>query len=130
MLILLLLPLLGATGTALLHPGAPSWSHKPLPEGHVNQATIDRWHTEILWVDSRSREAYEADHITGALAYCRNVHWCSLNDLNSCGVSACGRLPDYAARALAFPARRRHWRNEANQAQALPLGFSISGGLH
>ncbi len=74
MLILLLLPLFGATGTALLHPGAPPWSHKPLPEGHVNQATIDRWHTEILWVDSRSREAYEAGHIPGA-ALLNELEW-------------------------------------------------------
>ncbi len=67
MLILLFLPLLGAAGTALLHPGAPSWSHTPLPEGHVNLATVEAWNAEILWVDTRSREAYEAGHIPGAV---------------------------------------------------------------
>ncbi len=66
-LLLLLLPLLPAAATALLHPGAPSWSEDTPTDGEVTLAMVDAWGQSPLWVDARSREEFEADHIPGAI---------------------------------------------------------------
>lgn len=66
-LLLLALPLLFAAGTAFLHPNAPAWSEEALGEGEVNLAMIEAWDGEVLWVDARPREAFEAGRVPGAL---------------------------------------------------------------
>ena len=65
--VLLSLPLLLAAATAFLHPAAPSWSKDSLREGEVNLEGIESWDEEVLWVDARSREEFEAARIPGAL---------------------------------------------------------------
>jgi rhodanese-related sulfurtransferase len=67
---LLLATLAAAIGTHLLHPRAPQWFAKDEPLA-VDEVTPDviqqKWRGEVLWIDARSRAAYNAAHIPGAL---------------------------------------------------------------
>ena len=66
-LLLLFLPALLGTGTACLHPQAPSWSKDTPAEGEVTLAMVDSWEQRPLWVDARSRREFEREHVPGAV---------------------------------------------------------------
>ena len=39
----------------------------PLAPGEVRASTVREWGDKVQWVDARSRDKYEADHIEGAI---------------------------------------------------------------
>jgi rhodanese-related sulfurtransferase len=68
--LILLATLVAATGTHFLHPRAPQWFVKDEPLA-ADEVTLDsiqqKWHGDVLWIDARPREAFDAAHIPGAL---------------------------------------------------------------
>lgn len=40
---------------------------EPLQEGEVRMATVQMWGDKVLWVDARSRQKYDAEHVPGAV---------------------------------------------------------------
>lgn len=67
MLILLLLPIVPAVLNAWFNPSSPPWTETTLAEGEVNLAIVAAWSEEPLWLDARSPEAYDTDHIPEAI---------------------------------------------------------------
>jgi rhodanese-related sulfurtransferase len=69
--VILLATLLAATGTHFLHPRAPQWYVKDEPIA-ADEVTLDsvqqKWHGDVLWIDARPREAFDASHIPDALS--------------------------------------------------------------
>jgi rhodanese-related sulfurtransferase len=61
--------LVAGLAAKLVHPGAPAWFVNPETDEHaVTRAEVrERWSDEVLWVDARSRAAFEAGHASGAL---------------------------------------------------------------
>ena len=66
-LILCVLALLPAAGSALFHPKRPSWKPEPLGQWEMMLTDIARWKDKPLWVDARSKTSFEKDHIPGAV---------------------------------------------------------------
>jgi rhodanese-related sulfurtransferase len=69
-LLLLLLAGSAAVGAFYLHPRAPALYavEEPLRDDEVTLAQIqERWQGNVLWLDARPREQFEAAHIPGAL---------------------------------------------------------------
>lgn len=69
-LILLLLTALAATATHFWHPAAPVWYLADViaGEGEVTLNDIEtQWKGDVLWIDARTRERYDQEHIPGAL---------------------------------------------------------------
>jgi rhodanese-related sulfurtransferase len=67
---LLAITLLAAVATHFIHPRAPQWfeKHEPLARDEVTLDLIaKKWGEEVLWIDARARQAFEAGHIPGAL---------------------------------------------------------------
>ncbi len=68
--ILLALTLAGATATQLWHPAAPPWYQAEIAAGE-DEVTIsdiaERWKGDVVWVDARSKDRYDAEHIPGAI---------------------------------------------------------------
>jgi rhodanese-related sulfurtransferase len=62
-----LIALLPATLSALLHPRRPAWRASALAQGEVDLAQVRAWPEPPLWIDARSRTAFEQEHIPGAL---------------------------------------------------------------
>ncbi|WOO43252.1 rhodanese-like domain-containing protein [Rubellicoccus peritrichatus] len=67
MLILLLLPVVPAALNTWLNPDMPPWTETSLEEDEVNLSMVEAWPEQPLWIDARSTEAFEADHISGAV---------------------------------------------------------------
>jgi rhodanese-related sulfurtransferase len=68
--VLLIISLLGAVGTYFWHPAAPVWYQVQAETGvnEVNLADVtERWKNEVVWVDARTQERYDAGYIPGAL---------------------------------------------------------------
>jgi rhodanese-related sulfurtransferase len=68
--VLLILSLLAAVGTHLWHPAAPVWYLVQAETGvnEVNLADVtERWKNDVVWVDARPQERFDAGHIPGAL---------------------------------------------------------------
>jgi rhodanese-related sulfurtransferase len=68
--LLLLATLAAAIGTHFLHPRAPQWfaKNEPLAADEVTPDLVQqKWRGEVLWIDARSRQAFTAGHIPGAL---------------------------------------------------------------
>lgn len=65
-LALCLLALIPALASAFLHPQRPCWNPDASGTDEVLLSTILSWKEKVLWVDARSREEYEKDHIAGA----------------------------------------------------------------
>jgi rhodanese-related sulfurtransferase len=59
--------LLPAVATAFFHPRRPTWDLDALKKHEVSLATVRSWNDSVLWVDARSRKAYEKKHVPGAL---------------------------------------------------------------
>jgi rhodanese-related sulfurtransferase len=66
-LCILLVPLIPASLTAAFHPRRPPWSQETLAPGEETLSTVLAWRENALWVDARSVEEYEAEHVPGAL---------------------------------------------------------------
>jgi len=66
-LFILLVALIPASLTAAFHPRRPPWSQETLAPGEEMLSTVLAWRENVLWVDARSMEEYEAEHIPGAL---------------------------------------------------------------
>jgi rhodanese-related sulfurtransferase len=66
-LFILLVALIPASLTAAFHPRRPPWSQEKLAPGEEMLSTVLAWRENVLWVDARSTEEYEAEHIPGAL---------------------------------------------------------------
>lgn len=65
--ILLLLAVISGAATWALHPDTPAWNRKPLDEGAIRLESVHTLATPILWVDARSVEDFETDHVPGAI---------------------------------------------------------------
>lgn len=68
--ILLLFSAVAALATYAWHPRAPSLYlvQEPLRNDEVSISVIqERWKGEVLWIDARIQEQYDAEHIPGAL---------------------------------------------------------------
>lgn len=65
-LVLFSLALIPAVAAGLWHPSRPSWQADQLREGEVTLDTVRAWAGPVLWLDARSAEAYETDHMPGA----------------------------------------------------------------
>jgi rhodanese-related sulfurtransferase len=66
-LFILLVALIPASLTAMFHPRRPPWTQEILAPGEEMLSTVLAWRENVLWVDARSTEEYEADHVPGAL---------------------------------------------------------------
>jgi rhodanese-related sulfurtransferase len=66
-IIILLVALIPASLTAAFHPRRPPWSQETLAPGEVILSTVLAWGENVLWVDARSIEDYDAEHVPGAL---------------------------------------------------------------
>jgi rhodanese-related sulfurtransferase len=69
-LILLLLAVAAAWGTHAWHPRAPALYlvQEPLRDDEVSmQAVQERWKGDVLWIDARIQEQFDAGHVPGAL---------------------------------------------------------------
>jgi rhodanese-related sulfurtransferase len=66
--LILLVSLIPAGLTAAFHPQRPPWSQETLAPGEETLSTILTWGDSTLWVDARSAEEYESDHVPGAIS--------------------------------------------------------------
>jgi rhodanese-related sulfurtransferase len=69
-LILLMLAVAAAWGTHAWHPRAPALYlvQEPLRDDEVSmQAIQERWKGDVLWIDARIQEQFDAGHAPGAL---------------------------------------------------------------
>lgn len=68
--LLAILSFIGAVATHFYHPQAPAWyvHQDPAKEGEVTMSQIhSQWNDEVLWIDARSREDFEKEHIPNAI---------------------------------------------------------------
>jgi rhodanese-related sulfurtransferase len=65
--LLALIALILAFGTAVFHPKRPSWNPEAPRHGEVVLTEVLAWTEKPLWVDARTRNHYEKDHIPGAI---------------------------------------------------------------
>lgn len=68
--LLLLLASMAAFATRLWHPRAPALYlvQEPLRDDEVSLQMIhERWKGDVLWIDARPQEQYDAGHVPGAL---------------------------------------------------------------
>lgn len=69
-LVLLLLSAVAAWATHQWHPRAPALYlvQEPLRNDEVSMQTIqERWQGDVLWVDARPQDQFDAGHVPGAL---------------------------------------------------------------
>lgn len=69
-LILFLLAVAAAWGTHAWHPRAPALYlvQEPLRDDEVSMQVIqERWKGDVLWIDARIQEQFDAGHVPGAL---------------------------------------------------------------
>ena len=66
-LLILLAALIPAGLTATLHPRRPPWSQETLAPGEERLPTVLTWGEKVLWVDARSVDEYQAEHVPGAI---------------------------------------------------------------
>ncbi len=67
--ILLLLALAAGAASKAFHPAAPAWYlQAPFDEFAITpEAVEERFGGEVVWVDARTRESFEAGHMPGAI---------------------------------------------------------------
>src|ERR1700722_20404978 len=66
--IILLVALIPAGLTAAFHPRRPPWAQETLAPGEEMLSTVFAWRGNVPWVDARSMEDYDAEHVPGALS--------------------------------------------------------------
>lgn len=64
---ILLIALVPALATALWHPQKPDWDQSKLEEGEIRISMAKKLGDHVLWVDARSPQEFEREHIPGAL---------------------------------------------------------------
>jgi rhodanese-related sulfurtransferase len=64
---IILAALVPAGLTAAFHPRRPSWSEETLASGEETLRTVLGWGEQVFWVDARSLDEYDADHVPGAV---------------------------------------------------------------
>lgn len=68
--VLFLLSVVAALATQAWHPRAPALYlvEEPLRDDEVSMQVIkERWKGEVLWIDARPQEQFDAGHVPGAL---------------------------------------------------------------
>ena len=68
--LLLLLAAAAAWGTHAWHPRAPALHlvQEPLRDDEVSMQVIaEKWKSDVLWIDARPQEQFDAGHVPGAL---------------------------------------------------------------
>ena len=68
--LLLLLASAAAWATHTWHPRAPALhlAHEPLGRDQISMELIEeRWKGDVLWIDARPQEHYDAGHVPGAV---------------------------------------------------------------
>jgi rhodanese-related sulfurtransferase len=65
--LILLAALLPAILTAAFHPRRPPWSEETLLPGEERIQTVLAWGGDVLWIDARSANEYEVEHVPGAI---------------------------------------------------------------
>ncbi|MEQ9823525.1 MAG: rhodanese-like domain-containing protein [Puniceicoccaceae bacterium] len=60
-------PCLLAGASVLWHPSPASWEAPQPAEGELRLQDLEQWPGEVLWVDARNRESYDAEHVPGAV---------------------------------------------------------------
>lgn len=68
--VLFLLSVVAALATQAWHPRAPALYlvEEPLRDDELSMQTIqERWKGEVLWIDARPQEQFDAGHVPGAL---------------------------------------------------------------
>jgi len=69
---LMFLAAVPATLSVVFHPKKPAWTQ--IKSDEIGLEAANQWKAEALWVDARTREDYDKDHIPGAV--CLNEdHW-------------------------------------------------------
>ena len=63
-----LIAIFPALGTAFFHPRRPSWNQDDRQRFEVSLSKALAWKDAVIWVDARSRTAYEKSHIPNALS--------------------------------------------------------------
>jgi len=63
----LLLAAMPALLTGWLHPKRPAWSWKRPGVSEVELAEVTRWPPPVVWIDARTSEAYQKQHVPGAI---------------------------------------------------------------
>lgn len=69
-ILILLLASAAAWATHVWHPRAPALHlvHEPLRRDEISMQVIDeRWKGEVLWIDARPQEQFDAGHVPGAV---------------------------------------------------------------
>jgi rhodanese-related sulfurtransferase len=66
-LLILLAALIPAILTMAFHPRRPAWNQETLAPGEERLPAVLAWGDSVLWVDARSAEDYEAEHVPGAI---------------------------------------------------------------
>lgn len=69
-LVLILLSAVAAWAALRWHPRAPALYQvqEPLREDEVTMKIIqERWHGDVLWIDARPQDMFDAQHVPGAL---------------------------------------------------------------
>jgi rhodanese-related sulfurtransferase len=66
--LILVAALIPAVLTAAFHPQRPAWSQETLASGEERLPTVLSWGESVLWVDARSADEYEAEHVPGAIS--------------------------------------------------------------
>jgi rhodanese-related sulfurtransferase len=65
--LIFLAALIPASLTAAFHPLRPPWSEETLAPGEERIQTVLAWGREVLWIDARSANEYQAEHVPGAI---------------------------------------------------------------
>ncbi len=65
--VLLLVAIAPAALAVMFHPQLADRARAGLQPGAVRLAEVRDWHANVLWVDGRSEEEFNRDHIPGAL---------------------------------------------------------------
>jgi len=66
--LILLAALVPASLTAAFHPRRPVWSQETLAPGEEMLPTVLAWGANALWVDARTADEYETEHVPGAIS--------------------------------------------------------------
>jgi rhodanese-related sulfurtransferase len=65
--LILMAALVPAGVSALVHPRRPPWSREALLPGEEKLKTVLAWGPKVLWVDARSQNEYEVEHVPEAI---------------------------------------------------------------
>lgn len=65
--LLLLIAAVPALLSGIFHPKHPEWRWSKPSVAEVELADVDRWAQPVLWIDARATEAYQREHIPGAV---------------------------------------------------------------